>query len=96
LQLHLSQGGFAAIVNSLLTPQVLNHASFARREADLEAVRAGWHDAKVQFAMRRDRRSGNPADGEGGGEMTEEWWERLRALHEQREDEQRSNGGAVG
>jgi DNA primase len=94
LQLHLSQGEFAAIVNSLLAPQVLNHASFARREADPEVVRAGWHSAKEQFLMRRRKPSVGQA--ENAGELTQEWWERLKALHEQREDAQKTDGGVVG
>ncbi|HUK07382.1 MAG TPA: DNA primase [Stellaceae bacterium] len=94
LQLHLSQGEFAAIVNSLLVPQVLNHASFARREADPEVVRAGWHSAKAQFLMRRQKPTAGRA--ESGGEMTQEWWERLKALHEQREDAQKTDGGVSG
>jgi len=95
LQLHLAQNGYAGAVDSLLAPQVLTHAPFARREAELEAARLGWRDTHTQLLRRR--RPQQVAEMERGlaGEMTEEWWARLKALHEQREDEDRTTGGLI-
>jgi len=95
LQLHLAQNGYAGTVDSLLAPQVLTHAPFARREAELEAARLGWRDTHTQLLRRR--RPQQVAEMERGlaGEMTEEWWARLKALHEQREDEDRTTGGLI-
>jgi len=95
LQLHLAQNGYAAAVESLLAPQVLTHAPFARREAEVEAARGGWHDTRTQFLRRR--RPQQVAEIERGlaGEMTEEWWARLKALHEQREDEDKTTGSLI-
>ncbi|MGE5200989.1 MAG: DNA primase [Acidobacteriota bacterium] len=95
LQLHLAQNGYAATVDSLLAPQVLTHAPFARREAEYEAARMGWHDTRTQFLRRR--RPQQLAEMERGlaGEMTEEWWARLKALHEQRENEDKTTGSLI-
>lgn len=96
LQLHLAQNGYAATVESLLAPQVMNHACFARPEAADEAARLGWHHARVQYLKRRRTRQLAEAELGLAGEMTEEWWARLKALHEEREDEDNVTGGSVG
>ncbi len=96
LQLHLAQNGYAATVESLLAPQVMNHASFARPEAAGEAARLGWHHARTQYLRRRRTRQLAEAELGLAGEMTEEWWARLKALHEEREDEDNVTGGSIG
>ncbi|HUN47480.1 MAG TPA: DNA primase [Stellaceae bacterium] len=95
LQLHLSESGYAAAVESLLKPQVLNHASFARRDAEAEAVRIGWHHARTQFLRRRHSGQLAEAERELAGDMTEAGWARLKALHEEREDEDKAAGGLI-
>jgi DNA primase len=96
LQRHLSENGYAATVDSLLAPQVLNHASFARREAEPEAARMGWYHARAQFLRRRSPQPLAELERGLAGEMTEEWWARLKALHEEREDEDKTTGGLIG
>ena len=95
LQLHLSESGYAAAVESLLKPQVLNHASFARRDAEVEVVRIGWHHARAQFLRRRHSGQLAEAERELAGDMTEAGWARLKALHEEREDEDKAAGGLI-
>ena len=95
LQLHLSENGYAAAVESLLKPQVLNHASFARRDAEVDVVLVGWRHARTQFLRRRH--SGQVAEAERAlaDGMTEAGWARLKALHEEREDEDKATGGLI-
>ena len=52
LKLHLLGQGYAGTVTSLLAPQVLNDASFTRREVEPEVARTGWQRARVQFLRR--------------------------------------------
>src|SRR5215470_8173424 len=46
LKLHLLGQGYAGTVTSLLAPQVLNDASFTRREVEPEVAQAGWQRAR--------------------------------------------------
>jgi DNA primase len=96
LQLHLSKHGYAATVDSLLAPQVLNHASFARREAEPEAARMGWQHAKAQFLRRQYPQQLDDMERGLAGEMTEERWAPVKALQEDREDEDKTTEGLIG
>jgi len=96
LQLHLSGKGYARIVSSLLAPQVLNHASFARREAEPEAARAGWHQVRAQFLRRQYPRQLDDMERGLAEEMTEERWAPVKALQEDREDEDKTIEDLIG
>jgi DNA primase len=96
LQLHLSGKGYAATVASLLAPQVLNHASFARREADPEVVRMGWQQARAQFLRRQYPQQLDDMERGLAEEMTEERWAPVKALQEDREDEDKTTEDLIG
>ena len=96
LQLHLLGQGYAATVTSLLAPQVLNHASFARREAEPEVVRVGWQQARAQFLRRQYPRQLDDMERGLAEEMTEERWAPVKALQEDREDDDKTTEDLIG
>ena len=96
LRLHLSGKGFVGIVSSLLAPQVLNHASFARREAEPEVARSGWHQVRAQFLRRQYPRQLDDMERGLAEEMTEERWAPVKALQEGREDEDKTTEDLIG
>ena len=96
LQLHLSGKGYARIVSSVLAPQVLNHASFARREADPEVARSGWQQVRAQFLRRQYPRQLDDMERGLAEEMTEERWAPVKALQEGREDEDKTTEDLIG
>ncbi|HEX4621270.1 MAG TPA: toprim domain-containing protein, partial [Myxococcaceae bacterium] len=96
LQLHLSSKGYAGIVSSLLAPQVLNHASFARREAEPEVARSGWQQVRAQFLRRHYPRQLDDMERGLAEEMTEERWAPVKALQEGREDEDKTTEDLIG
>jgi len=96
LQLHLLGQGYAATVTSLLAPQVLNHASFARREAEPEVVRVGWQQARAQFLRRQYPRRLDDMERGLAEEMTEERWAPVKALQEDREDDDKTTEDLIG
>lgn len=64
LERHLRDHGFSPVVDALLSPQVLDHAFFARRGASPDVAREGWEEtldlyrqtdltAEIQDAQRR-------------------------------------------
>jgi DNA primase len=96
LQLHLLGQGYAATVTSLLAPQVLNHASFARREAEPEVARVGWQQARAQFLRRQYPRQLDDMERGLAEDMTEERWAPVKALQEGREDEDKTTEDLIG
>jgi DNA primase len=96
LQLHLLGQGYAATVTSLLAPQVLFHASFARREAEPEVARLGWQQARAQFLRRQYPRQLDDMERGLAEEMTEERWAPVKALQENREDEDKTTEDLIG
>ena len=103
LQLHLSGKGLAGIVSSLLAPQVLTHAAFARREADPEVVRSGWQQVRGEFLRRQhphqlDEMERGLAAGlnQGDDRETLERWAPVKALQEGREEEDKSIEDLIG
>src|SRR5262249_35993914 len=96
LRLHLSGKGYARIVASVLAPQVLNHASFARTEAEPEVARSGWQQVRVQFRRRQYPRQLDDMERGLAVEMTEERWASVKALQEGREDEDKTTEDLIG
>ncbi len=84
LRLHLSQNGFARVVDGLFSPQIYAHARFVRPNADIEEVRRGWlHTRDVlchyrQLAVEIDRAERGLAE-----DMTDATLAQLRALQAQ-------------
>jgi DNA primase len=83
---HLKDDGFAETVDGVLSAQVLNHAAFARAEADAETVRLGWADTKGRFEKRNLGTQIRDAERNLAGDMSVENWTRLQPLLEDKEE----------
>jgi DNA primase len=83
---HLKDDGFAKTVDGVLSAQVLNHAAFARVEADAETVRLGWADTKGRFEKRNLGTQIRDAERNLAGDMSVENWTRLQPLLEDKEE----------
>jgi hypothetical protein len=69
-------------VDAVLSPQVLNHAAFARVGADAETVRRGWLDARGRFEQRRLDVQIRDAVRDLSADTNEENWTRTQPLLE--------------
>ena len=69
---HLIDDGFAKTVEGVLSAQVLNHAAFARVDADAETVRLGWADTRSRFEKRRLGMQIRDAERDFAGDMSVE------------------------
>jgi DNA primase len=83
LERQLKQDGFSEVLDSLLSPQILGHAFFARPDAPADAAKAGWeetlklytrNDLKAELLEAQRVLAENPSP---------EAFERLRALKDQ-------------
>ncbi|HEY3916220.1 MAG TPA: DNA primase [Stellaceae bacterium] len=83
---HLKDDGFAKTVDGVLSAQVLNHAAFARVEADAETVRLGWADTKGRFEKRRLGVQIRDAERDLAGDMSVENWTRMQPLLEDKDE----------
>jgi DNA primase len=81
LRLHLCEAGFQRIVDSLNSPQVYNHAGFARPAADIEKAREGWLDLMRWFRETPGLQAQLAEEERDFAEnMTDENWARYQAL----------------
>jgi DNA primase len=100
LQLHLSQHGYAVAVEKLLSPEVLGHAPFARREVEADLAFRGWYDARTQFFNRQRPAQVAEMERQLAGDLTEgrggDSWARFQAHQEETEKEREDEGKAVG
>ncbi|HLI20101.1 MAG TPA: DNA primase [Stellaceae bacterium] len=83
---HLRDDGFAKAVEGVLSAQVLNHAAFARTDADAETVRLGWADTRSRFEKRRLGVQIRDAERDLAGDMSVENWTRLQPLLEDKDE----------
>ncbi|HXE28912.1 MAG TPA: hypothetical protein VN656_10385, partial [Stellaceae bacterium] len=83
---HLKDDGFAKTVDGVLSAQVLNHAAFARLEADAETIRLGWADTKSRFEKRRLGLQIRDAAQDLAGDMSVENWTRMQPLLEDKDE----------
>jgi DNA primase len=83
---HLKDDGFAKTVDGVLSAQVLNHAAFARLEADAETVRLGWADTKSRFEKRNLGTQIRDAERSLAGDMSVENWTRMQPLLEDKDE----------
>jgi DNA primase len=83
---HLRDDGFAKTVDGVLSAQVLNHAAFARVDADADAVRSGWADTRSRFEKRRLGMQIRDAERDLAGDMSVENWTRLQPLLEDNDE----------
>ena len=98
LKLHLSETGFAGVVQGILSSQILKHAAFARPDADADTVRMGWVDAKQQLEERHLRQQIADSAQALAEDVSEENWARLQGLRaalEAKNGEDGATGGGV-
>jgi DNA primase len=98
LKLHLSETGFAEVVQGILSPRILQHAAFARPDADADTVRRGWIDAKQQLEERHLRQQIVDSAQALAEDVSEENWARLQGLRaalEAKNGEDGATGGGV-
>ena len=86
LKLHLKSNGFAEAVDRVLSAEVLDHASFARHDADPETVRLAWADTRNLFEQRRIGAQIRDAERNLAGDMSVENWTRMQPLFESKDD----------
>jgi len=79
----------------VLSQQVLNHAAFARPEADPATVRDGARHLMSRLQRRQLTQQINEAERTLVAEMTDEAWARLQPLLEEKGDEDGTTGGGA-
>jgi hypothetical protein len=84
LKFHLSEIGLTAIVNRVLSPQVLNHAASARFNADPETVRDAWSELAGQIEQLGLSNDVAAAARDLADDMSLETWQRLHPLFERK------------
>ncbi len=82
----LRDDGFSKTVDGVLSAQVLNHAAFARVEADAETVRLGWADTRGRFEKGHLGAQIRDAERNFAGDMSVENWTRLQPLLEDKDE----------
>jgi DNA primase len=82
----LKDDGFAKTVDGVLSAQVLNHAAFARVDADAETARLGWADTKGRFEKHNLGTQIRDAERDLAGDMSVENWTRLQPLLEDKDE----------
>jgi DNA primase len=85
---HLKDDGFAKTVEGVLSAQVLNHAAFARVDADAETARLGWADTRSRFEKRRLGVQIRDAERDLAGDMSVENWTRMQPLLEDKDEDE--------
>ena len=95
LKLHLTGNGYARVVQGVLSSQVLQHAAFARPEAERDAVRRGWIDTRDQFQQRHLKAQMAEAERDFVEDASDETWVRLQqtVLETKKEDDGATGGG---
>ena len=95
LKLHLTENGYARVVQGVLSPQVLKHAAFARPEADAETVRMGWIDTRDRLQQRHVTQQVAEAARSFVEDVSDETWGRLQqtVLETNKEDDGATGGG---
>jgi len=95
LKLHLTGSEYAGIVQGVLSPQVLNHAAFARPEADAEMARRGWTQTRDQLQQRHLTQQVAEAERDFVEDVSDETWGRLQqtVLETKKEDDGATGGG---
>lgn len=84
----MQDDGFAKTVEGVLSAQVLNHAAFARVDADAETARLGWADTRSRFEKRRLGVQIRDAERELAGDMSVENWTRMQPLLEDKDEDE--------
>lgn len=88
LKLHLRNDGFTKTLDGVLSAEVLNHAAFARVEADPEAARRGWADARGRLEKRRLGAQIKDVVRDFGDDPSVENWTRMQPLLEHKDEDE--------
>ncbi len=96
LKLHLTESGYARVVQGVLSPQVLQHAAFARPEADAETVRMGWLDTRDRLQEPDVARQMAEAARDFVEDASDENWGRLQRLKQTALETNKEDDGATG
>lgn len=96
LRRHLTENGFGRAVQGVLSPEVLEHAAFAKADADADTVRVGW--AATRDRLQRPHLDTEIAEAERdfAEDITDETWTRLYPLLKQKIEDDGAAGGDVG
>jgi DNA primase len=96
LKLHLTQSEHAGAVQGVLSSQVLNHAAFARPDADAETVRMGWIDTRDRLQQRHLKQQVAEAAQNFVRDVSDETWGRLQqSVLETKKDDDGATGGGL-
>jgi DNA primase len=87
LKLHLRNDGFTKTLDRVLSAGVLNHAAFARIEADPEAARRGWADARGRLEKHRLGAQIKDVARDFGEDPSVENWSRMQPLLEHKDED---------
>jgi DNA primase len=85
LKFHLTENGFGAVVDRVLSPQVLKHVASARPQADPEIVREAWSELARQIELRDEARDMAAAENDLATDLSVETWTRHRPLFERKQ-----------
>jgi DNA primase len=85
LKFHLTENGFGAVVDRVLSPQVLNHVAAAQPQADPEIVREAWSELARQIELRDEARDMAEAERDLATDLSVENWTRHRPLFERKQ-----------
>jgi len=85
LKFHLTENGFGAVVNRVLSPQVLNHVAAAQPQAGSEIVREAWSELARQIEQRDEARDMAAAERDLATDLSVETWTRHRPLFERKQ-----------
>jgi DNA primase len=87
LRSHLGHNGYEGAVEGVLSQQVLNHAAFARADADAATVRAGFKDVIRQFQRRSLATEIKEAERALAADTSDATWARVQPLLNATHDE---------
>jgi len=90
-QRHLRESGYSEILGQLLSPRVFEHAFFARLEKEHETALAGWNETYGMYCGRDLQAELLEAQRRLAVDMTQEAFDRFRALKMQEQTAQDQN-----
>ena len=90
-QRHLRESGYSEILGQLLSPRVFEHAFFARPDKEHETALAGWNETYGMYCGRDLQAELLEAQRRLAVDMTQEAFDRFRALKMQEQTAQDQN-----
>ena len=77
---HIENAGFSALLNGLLSQQVINHANFARPDENIDVAQNGWEQTLRLFRRNQLLVEIQAVEEELSENPTSETFELLKAL----------------